>query len=113
MDSDRAVDALGALAQDHRLSVFRQLVQAGAEGMPAGAIAAAIGIPASSLSFHLAQLSRAGMVTQERKHRSIIYRADFGAMTALIGFLTENCCRGNGSCGSTLECIDLLEKEKA
>jgi DNA-binding transcriptional ArsR family regulator len=98
MDSSAAIDALGALAQGHRLAIFRQLVQAGPQGMPAGAVAAAIGIPSSSLSFHLAHLSRAGLVTQERQHRSIIYRADYAAMGALVGFLTENCCGGEMDC---------------
>ena len=94
MDSISAVLALGALAQEHRLALFRLLVQAGANGMPAGAIAEALGIPNSSLSFHLAQLSKAGLVQQERQHRSIIYRADYAAMNGLVGYLMENCCAG-------------------
>ncbi|MCW3836168.1 metalloregulator ArsR/SmtB family transcription factor [Sphingomonas canadensis] len=89
-----AVEALGALAQEHRLAVFRLLVQAGAPGMAAGAIAGAVGLPGSSLSFHLAHLTRAGLVTQERRGRSLIYRADFAAMNALLGYLMENCCGG-------------------
>ncbi len=96
MDSPAAISALGALAQEHRLALFRLLVQAGADGMAAGAIAEALGIPNSSLSFHLAQLSRAGLVRQERRHRSIIYRADYEAMSALVGYLMENCCGGAG-----------------
>jgi DNA-binding transcriptional ArsR family regulator len=98
MDSHYAVQALGALAQEHRLAVFRQLVRAGPDGMAAGALAEALGLPNSSLSFHLGQLSKAGLVTQERRHRSIIYRADYVAMNALVGFLMENCCEGSGSC---------------
>lgn len=94
MDSATATAALAALAQEHRLALFRLLVQAGAEGMSAGAIAAALGIPNSSLSFHLAQLRRAGLVQHERRHRSLIYRADYPAMNALVGFLTDNCCGG-------------------
>ncbi|HYW15555.1 MAG TPA: metalloregulator ArsR/SmtB family transcription factor [Allosphingosinicella sp.] len=94
MNSPSAVAALGALAQEHRLALFRLLVQAGAEGMPAGRIAEALGVPNSSLSFHLAQLSRAGLVRQQRQHRSLIYSADYGAMNALIGYLLENCCAG-------------------
>jgi DNA-binding transcriptional ArsR family regulator len=94
MDSIAAVSALGALAQEHRLALFRLLVQAGEEGMPAGAIADALSIPNSSLSFHLAQLHKAGLVRQERRHRSIIYRADYQAMKALVGYLMENCCAG-------------------
>ena len=94
MDSAAAVTALGALAQEHRLALFRMLVQAGEDGMPAGSIAEALGVPNSSLSFHLAQLSRAGLVRQQRRHRSIIYSADYTAMNALVGYLLENCCSG-------------------
>lgn len=93
-----AVAALSALAQEHRLALFRLLVQAGEEGMAAGLIAERLGVPPSSLSFHLAQLKSAGLVQQERRHRSIIYRADYAAMNALIGYLVENCCAGRG-CG--------------
>lgn len=94
IDSAAVVTALGALAQEHRLALFRLLVQAGKDGMPAGAIAEALGVPNSSLSFHLAQLSRAGLVHQRRRHRSIIYSADYTAMNALVGYLLENCCAG-------------------
>ncbi len=94
MDITTAIVALGALAQEHRLALFRLLVQAGPDGMAAGAIAEALGIPNSSLSFHLAHLNRAGLIGQRREGRSLIYTADFGAMNALVGFLTENCCGG-------------------
>lgn len=94
MDAAAAVSALAALAQEHRLALFRLLVQAGEEGMAAGAIAEALGLPNSSLSFHLAILSRAGLIVQERRHRSLIYRADYRAMDALLGYLMENCCGG-------------------
>ncbi len=94
MEAATVVSALSALAQEHRLEVFRQLVQAGDAGMPAGAIATALGIPNSSLSFHLAQLRSAGLIEQERQHRSLIYRANYPAMNALLGYLTENCCAG-------------------
>lgn len=103
MDAAAAISALGALAQEHRLALFRLLVQAGADGMAAGAIAEALGVPNSSLSFHLAQLSRAGLVRQERRHRSIIYRADYSAMNGLVGYLMENCCEGAG-CGAVAPC---------
>lgn len=99
MKSTAAVEALGALAQEHRLAVFRLLVQAGEEGMPAGAIASALDIPNSSLSFHLAHLTRAGLLQQRRDGRSLIYTADYGAMNALVGFLMENCC-GGGDCAA-------------
>lgn len=97
MRSQAVISALSALANEHRLAVFRLLVQAGPEGMPAGAIADAVGLPASSLSFHLAHLTRAGLIEQRRESRSLIYSADFGAMNGLVGFLTENCC-GGASC---------------
>ena len=96
MESEAAITALSALAQEHRLALFRLLVQAGDRGLPAGAIAQALGVPNSSLSFHLGQLSRAGLVLQERRHRSIIYRAHYPAMNALVGYLMENCCAGAG-----------------
>jgi ArsR family transcriptional regulator len=92
IDSTAAVAALGALAQEHRFALFRLLVQAGEDGMPAGAIAEALGVPNSSLSFHLAQLSRAGLVRNQRRNRSIFYTADYAAMNALVGYLMENCC---------------------
>jgi ArsR family transcriptional regulator len=103
MKAASAIDALGALAQEHRLAVFRQLVQAGDKGMAAGAIAEALGIPNSSLSFHLAQLRNAGLILQERQHRSLIYRANYPAMNALLGYLTENCCAGAG-CDAETAC---------
>ena len=103
MDNAQAVAALGSLAQDHRLSVFRLLVQAGEAGMPAGAIAEALDVPNSSLSFHLAHLHRAGLVNQERRSRSLIYSADYASMNALVGFLMENCCSG-AACGSEASC---------
>ena len=112
MDSPSAISALGALAQEHRLALFRLLVQAGAEGMPAGAIAEALGVPNSSLSFHLAQLSRAGLIGQERRHRSLIYRADFAAMNALLGYLTENCCAG-APCAPAAACPPIDPERKS
>jgi ArsR family transcriptional regulator len=99
MRADNAVEALSALAQEHRLTLFRLLVQAGDKGMAAGAIAEKLGVPNSSLSFHLAQLRNAGLILQERQHRSLIYRANYPAMNALVGFLTENCCAGS-DCGT-------------
>ena len=103
MNSIDAIAALGSLAQEHRLAIFRLLVQAGPEGMAAGAIAEALGVPNSSLSFHLAHLHRAGLIGQERQSRSLIYSADYGAMNALIGFLTENCCAGSACAASVQE----------
>lgn len=103
MQAGAAIEALGALAQEHRLALFRLLVQAGEKGMSAGAIAEVLGVPNSSLSFHLAQLNRAGLVRQERQHRSLIYRANYQAMNALVAYLMENCCAGAG-CGSGSAC---------
>lgn len=100
MQAEIVIRALGALAQEHRLATFRLLVEAGPDGMAAGALAEALGLPASSMSFHLAQLSHAGLVTQRRQSRSIIYAADYAAMGALMGYLTENCC-GGASCASS------------
>ncbi|WP_017664703.1 ArsR/SmtB family transcription factor [Porphyrobacter sp. AAP82] len=94
MQANTVIRAMGALAQEHRLAAFRLLVQAGAEGMAAGAIAERLGLPASSMSFHLAQLAHAGLVTQRRESRSIIYAADYAAMNGLMAYLTENCCGG-------------------
>jgi DNA-binding transcriptional ArsR family regulator len=107
-----AVSALGALAQEHRLAVFRLLVQAGAEGLAAGEIARRLDLPNSSLSFHLAQLSRAGLIGQERRHRSLIYRADYDSMNALLAYLMENCCGGAG-CESPATSSPVREREKA
>jgi DNA-binding transcriptional ArsR family regulator len=114
VDSVRAVSALGALAQEHRLGLFRLLVQAGPGGLAAGAIAEALGVPNSSLSFHLAQLNRAGLIRQERRGRSLIYSADYDAMNALVGYLMENCC-GGASCESGAACgpPDPIEERKS
>ncbi len=95
-DDIAAVAALSALAQEHRLALFRLLVQAGPDGLRAGTIAEKLGVPASSLSFHLGHLNRAGLVSQTRRGRSLIYAADYGAMNALLGYLMENCCGGAG-----------------
>ena len=94
MDLNAAIVALGALAQEHRLALFRLLVQAGDDGLPAGMIAEKLGVPNSSLSFHLAQLRSANLITQERQQRSLIYRANYPAMNVLVDYLTENCCAG-------------------
>lgn len=103
MRTDCAVDALAALAQEHRLALFRLLVQAGEKGMAAGTIAETLGVPNSSLSFHLAQLRNAGLILQERQHRSLIYRANYPAMNALVAYLMENCCAG-AECSSASAC---------
>lgn len=94
MDNITAVKLFAALAQDSRLGLFRLLVQAGPSGLPAGAIADQMGLPASTLSFHLKELVHAGVVQSRQAGRFIYYSADFATMNALIGFLTENCCGG-------------------
>lgn len=96
-DTDGVIKALSALAQEHRLAAFRLLVQAGEQGLTAGEIADRLGVPNSSLSFHLAHLTRAGLIRQQRQSRSLIYSADYAAMIALVGYLVENCC-GGASC---------------
>ena len=94
MDTQEAIGAFSALAHEHRLAIYRLLVQAGPEGQAAGEIAAALDMAPSSLSFHLAHLNRAGLIAQRRESRSLFYSADFAQMNALVGFLTENCCGG-------------------
>jgi ArsR family transcriptional regulator, arsenate/arsenite/antimonite-responsive transcriptional repressor len=89
-----ALVALAALAQDNRLDVFRLLVQAGLEGMPAGAVSVALDIAPNTLTFHFDRLRQAGLVTVRREGRSMIYAARFETMNELLGFLTENCCGG-------------------
>jgi len=97
MEINTAVQSLAALAQETRLSIFRLLVEAGPEGMNAGAIAEAVGVPAATLSFHVAQLARAGLVTSRQESRFIFYAANFEGMDELIAYLTDNCCQG-GQC---------------
>ena len=95
MDTKAVIDALGALANDHRLAVYRLLVQAGHGGLSAGVIAERLGIPPSSLSFHTQALVRSGLATQHRVSRQLIYTADFTIMNKLLGYLSENCCQGD------------------
>jgi len=97
MDSSQAVQALAALAHETRLAIFRMLVETGPEGLPAGVIAERLQIPPSSLTFHVQHLHRAGLVTQRRLSRQLIYVAVFDAMGGLVGYLTENCCGGNAA----------------
>jgi DNA-binding transcriptional ArsR family regulator len=96
MEAKEAIDALGALAHENRLAIFRLLVEQGPEGLPAGTIAETVGLPPSSLTFHLQQLTRAGLLKPRRSSRQIFYAADFAAMNGLVGYLTDNCCSGGG-----------------
>ena len=100
MENESAIAALAALAQETRLDAFRLLVRAGPDGLPAGEVAAALEIPPATLSFHLKELTSAGLVRCERAGRSRIYRPEFGTVQALLGFLTENCCQGMGGAGA-------------
>jgi ArsR family transcriptional regulator len=95
MKARDVIDALGALAHEHRLAVFRLLVERGPEGLPAGHIGKRLGVAPSSLTFHLQGLQRAGLISQRRESRQLIYSADFDSMNKVIGYLTENCCAGS------------------
>ena len=94
----QAVDALAALAQETRLSVYRLLVEAGPEGLAAGRVGEELELPPATLSFHLAHLARTGLVKSRQEGRFVIYSADFQNMNELVGYLTENCCGGGRAC---------------
>ena len=98
MDQIGAITALGALAQETRLALFRLLVACGPEGLAAGAIGEKLGVPPSSLSFHLQELVHAGLITQRRLSRNLIYSAEYGRMNELLLYLTENCCGRGEAC---------------
>lgn len=104
MKASEAVTALAALAQETRLAVFRLLIEAGPEGLPAGQIAAALSVAPATLSFHLKELSHAGLAHGRQDGRFMIYSADFECMAALMSFLTRNCCKGMPS-----ECLETME----
>ena len=98
MNSAQTVEAFGALAHEHRLAIYRLLVERGPEGMSAGGIAERLGIVPSSLTFHVQALQRAGLITQRRVSRQLFYAADFDSMNQLIDYLTKNCCGGAQVC---------------
>ena len=104
MKSKIAVAALSALAQESRLATFRALVQRGPSGLCPSELSNKLGIAAPTLSFHLAQLRHAGLISVTREGRTLRYAANFKAMNAVIGFLTENCCAGDGAVCSTPQC---------
>src|ERR1700756_767242 len=111
MKKTDVVAALAALAQDNRLAVFRLLVEAGPEGMPAGAVAAALDLAPNTLTFHFDRLRQAGLVTVRREGRSMIYATRFETMNALLGYLTENCCKGaKDACAPAAECRPARKK---
>ena len=115
MKKHDALRALAALAQENRLDVFRLLVEAGPEGLPAGKVAAALRLAPNTLTFHFDRLREAGLVAVRRDGRQMIYAARFDRMNALLGYLTENCCRGRMQQCATSECKTemVLEPERA
>ena len=113
MEKTSVIDALAALSQENRLDTYRLLVQAGPNGVSAGEIAAALGLPPNTLSFHFDRLRQAGLVTVRRNGRSMIYAARYETMNGLIGFLTENCCGGQPErCAPAAACAPGIKTEK-
>ncbi len=111
MKKHDALAALGALAQENRLDVFRLLVEAGPEGVPAGGVANALGLAPNTLTFHFDRLRDAGLVTVRREGRSMIYAAQFDTMNALLAYLTENCCRAaQGALAPAVACKPARQK---
>lgn len=113
MEKIEAVTALAALAQDHRLEVYRLLVQAGPGGMPAGEVAAALGLPPNTLTFHFDRLRQADLVTVRREGRSMIYAARYSTMNALLAYLTDNCCKGAKDASSPLASCSPAKSKRA
>jgi ArsR family transcriptional regulator, arsenate/arsenite/antimonite-responsive transcriptional repressor len=101
MKTPHVLAALGALSQEHRLAIYRLLVEHGPDGLTAGTIAERLKLPPATLSFHLKELSSAGLILSRQEGRFIWYRADFDAMTGLIGYMTENCCRSSAACAAS------------
>lgn len=112
MKKPHALAALGALSQENRLDAYRLLVQTGPDGLPAGEIAAALGLPPNTLTFHLDRLREAGLVTVRRDGRSMIYAAQYDTMNALLGYLTDNCCGGTQSCAPASACTPAPRRAK-
>jgi len=104
MDTRTAVTQLSAIAQEARLEIFRILVQAGAQGLAAGSLSEQLNIPPSTLSFHLKELSHAGLISAKQVSRFIYYSANYTTMNALLAYLTENCCAGQATCCPDLDC---------
>jgi ArsR family transcriptional regulator len=113
MKTALVIAALNALAHEHRLAIYRLLVEQGPEGLAAGVIGERVGLLPSSLTFHLQNLQRAGLITQQRIGRQLIYGADFDAMNGLIGYLTENCCAvSGGSCATSCQPVRTRRSSK-
>jgi ArsR family transcriptional regulator, arsenate/arsenite/antimonite-responsive transcriptional repressor len=111
METENAVVSLEALAQESRLGIFRLLVEAGPDGLPAGHIAERMKLPAATLSFHLAQLKHAGLAACRREGRSLIYSANFEEMNSLVSFLTDNCCgMGGAACAPACSAVPTQRK---
>lgn len=113
MKTPQVIAALGALAHEHRLKVYRLLVERGPQGLSAGVIANGVGLLPSSLTFHLQALHRAGLIVQRREGRQVFYSTDFEAMNALVGYLTENCCAGSGEACSSEACATACKPDTA
>lgn len=111
MDTKTAVTHLSAIAQEARLEIFRLLVQAGSEGVPAGVIGDKLKIPPSTLSFHLKELSHAGLISSRQVSRFIYYSANYDAMNELLAYLTENCCAGQAVCCPDSKCEPTKENQ--
>lgn len=111
MESNTAIRALGALAHESRLAIYRLLVQAGPEGLPVGTIGERLDLAPATLSFHLAGLRHAGLVLERREGRTLHQTADFAAMNGLIGYLSENCCQG-ADCGVAGGCAPVPAKTR-
>ena len=103
MKSREAIRALGAIAHEYRLEIYRLLVRQGPEGLPAGAIGARVGLAPSSLTFHLQTLQRAGLIERARVGRQLFYSADYTAMNGLVGYLTDECCVAGSACAPACE----------
>jgi DNA-binding transcriptional ArsR family regulator len=111
MKTPEIIDALGALAHEYRLSIYRLLVEQGPAGLPAGVIGERVGLAPSSLTFHLQCLQRAGLITQVRASRQLIYSADYAVMNGLVGFLTDKCCSAGESCA--VECKPVRTRRRS
>lgn len=112
MNAKQVVAALAAIAHDHRLAIYRLLVEWGPQGLPAGTIAERLKMPPSSLTFHLQQMLHAGLVSQRRLGRQLIYAADYAAMNSLVGYLTENCCGSGAQCGAECNPAPAISKTR-
>ena len=113
MKSREVVRALGALAHEYRLKVYRLLIREGPEGLPAGAIGVRVGLAPSSLTFHLQALQRAGLVRQARAGRQLFYSADYSAMNGLVDYLTDECCSANTACDPACEPKVAIRKSRS